>query len=245
MSEKPAIIIVQGSWHKAKAFTPIVARLRAAGYPAEHVELRSVGSEETPPPGLAEDVAVIRAMIERFKEAGQKVIVLCHSSGGVSGSIAVAGFDNITGIIYMTAFMIPKGKSLSQIGAGPPQPWMDVQGDRVYIRNDAASQTASASMGDENLETLRKEITYTSAALFDGVSSFEPWSEGVPCAYLFCSEDNVLPLESQQNMASQLGPDAVTETVKSGHAPFLTASEELVAAIHKIEVKLGQQAAKR
>lgn len=127
MSTKPAIVIAQGSWQKGSAWNLFVEKLRAAGYPAEHVDLPSIGSTATPLPGLPEDIAAIRSVISRFRDIGRKVVVLCHSSGGVSGSNAVAGCDNVSGVIYMAAFVPLKGKALTQAPNGPPQPWIDVQ----------------------------------------------------------------------------------------------------------------------
>lgn len=130
MSKKPAIVIAQGSWQNANSWDRFVERLRAAGYPAEHVKLPSIGSTATPLPGLPEDVTAIRSVIARFRDAGKKVVVLGHSSGGVSGNNAIVGFDNIDGVIFLSAFAIPKGKSLVEINKGPPQPWIEMQVSR-------------------------------------------------------------------------------------------------------------------
>lgn len=134
MSTKPAIVIAQGSWQNRNSWDLFVEKLRAAGYPAEHVPLPSIGSTAVPLPGLPEDIAAIRSVITRFRDLGRKVVVLCHSSGGISGSNAVAGCDNV-GLIYLAAFAIPKGKAMTQMLNGPPQPWIDVQVGILSIRH--------------------------------------------------------------------------------------------------------------
>lgn len=77
-------------------------------------------------------------------------------------------------------------------------------------------------------------MTHSSAVLFTGKSEFEPWKEGIPCAYIFTKQDGALPYPLQQQLASQLGPDALTVAVDSNHCPFLSVPEELLAAVDKI-----------
>ncbi len=79
-----------------------------------------------------------------------------------------------------------------------------------------------------------KEATHTSAALFATPSSYEPWATGIPCSYIFTSDDNALPLVFQQGMAQQLGPEPRTATLKSGHCPFLSMPDELLKALETV-----------
>ncbi|KAI2470782.1 alpha/beta-hydrolase [Annulohypoxylon bovei var. microspora] len=243
MSEKPAIVIAQGSWQNASSYDLILEKLHAAGYLAEHVKLPSIGSTATPLPGFADDVAAIQSVLARFRDARKKVVVLCHSSGGVSGSNAIAGFDNVGGVIYLSAFMIPKGTSLARTRNGPPQPWMDMQGDRIFLHEEVLADAIYQDLDEESRSKWVKEVSHTSTALFDGVSNYEPWTEGVPCAYIFCGEDKALHLQNQRDMAAQLGPEAITATVNAGHSPFLSVPDELVAAIAEVEGKLSQKSA--
>ncbi|KAI1390483.1 alpha/beta-hydrolase [Hypoxylon trugodes] len=241
MSQKPAIIIAQGSWVDSARYNPLIEKLRAVGYTAEHVKLPSIGSTVTPLPGLPDDIAAIRSVLSRFRDDGKKVLILCHSSGGVSGSNAVAGFDNVSGVIYMTAFMLPRGKSLARLNDSEPPPWMDVQGDRIFLRQEMLASVAYHDLDEESQSAMAQNVSYTSAVLFEGESEYEPWSEGIPCGYIFCSEDKILPPQIQQDMAAQLGPEPVTTTLKSGHSPFLSVPDELVAAITKMEEILSQK----
>ncbi|KAI6081973.1 alpha/beta-hydrolase [Hypoxylon rubiginosum] len=242
MSTKPAIVIAQGSWQKGSAWNLFVEKLRAAGYPAEHVDLPSIGSTATPLPGLPEDIAAIRSVISRFRDIGRKVVVLCHSSGGVSGSNAVAGCDNVSGVIYMAAFVPLKGKALTQAPNGPPQPWIDVQGDRYFLRKELLAASLFHDLDEESQNNAVDEISYTSAVLFEGVSTYEPWSEGVPCAYILCSEDKAFHMPNQLEMAARLGPRAVTTSIKSSHSPFLSMPDELVTVVTGVADKFNGKA---
>lgn len=79
-----------------------------------------------------------------------------------------------------------------------------------------------------------KDMTHTSTVLFSGKSEYEPWKEGIPCAYIFTNQDGCLPLPLQEKMASQLGPDGLTVGVDANHCPFLSVPCELLEAVQKI-----------
>ncbi|KAI5457672.1 alpha/beta-hydrolase [Mariannaea sp. PMI_226] len=231
---KPTIVIVPGSWQKPIAWDGFQEKLNQAGYPTEYVPLKTVGGTELPLAGLAEDVAEVQAVLTKLSNEGKKVVLLCHSSGGVVGSNSVPGFD-VTGIIYLSAFMIPKGKSLMDMLGGQPLPWMDIQGDRVSGNLEMLPQVAFNDLNAEDQAKWVQEMTHTSAALFATPSNYEPWANGVPCKYIFCSNDNALPHPIQQQMALQLGPEPRTATVEAGHCPFLSVPDKLLVAIQAVE----------
>lgn len=91
-------------------------------------------------------------------------------------------------------------------------------------------------LSPEEQKKWGKEVSHTSSALFAGVSEYEPWNEGIPCAYIFTEYDGALPYTLQQQMATQLGPDALTVTLKAGHCPFLSTPTEVLAAVKNIVV---------
>lgn len=137
-SNKPTILIVPGAWQLTTAFEPFREVLHKSGYQTEIVKLPSVGGTELPLTGLPEDIAAIRAKLEPLVDAGKDVLLLTHSAGGVSGSAAVKGFDlktrksvglpgGVTRVVYMGAFMIPKGSSLMEMLGGKPLPWMIIE----------------------------------------------------------------------------------------------------------------------
>ncbi|KAH9908439.1 alpha/beta-hydrolase [Xylariomycetidae sp. FL2044] len=240
MSTKPTIVLVPGAWQKPRAWNTLLAKLQDAGYATELAVLPTVGGTELPLAGLAEDVAVVQSILNKLKAEGKKSLLLCHSSGGVVGSNSVKGFD-VEGIIYMAAFMIQSGKSLLDMLGGQPLPWMNVQGDRVTGVPEMLPQVAFNDLDPKAQEEWGKEMTHTSAALFATPSGFEPWANGVPCGYIFCTEDNALPYPLQQLMSQQLGPEPVSATIKSSHCPHLSIPDELVSAIKSVEEGLAKK----
>lgn len=132
---KPVIVIVPGAWQLPSAFAPFADLLRSNGFDTEVVAMPSVGGTQLPLTGLTEDIAAVRRVIHPLAEAGREVVLLTHSAGGVSGGGAIKGLDararkeaglpgGVTRIIYMAAFMVPKGSSLLEMLGGKPAPWM-------------------------------------------------------------------------------------------------------------------------
>lgn len=135
---KPTIVIVPGAWQLISVFVPFADLLKTKGFDTEIVDMPSVGGTQLPLTGLAEDIAAVRAVVQPLVEAGREVVLLTHSAGGVSGGGAVKGLDvrarreaglpgGVVRVIYMAAFMVPKGSSLLQMLGGKPAPWMVVE----------------------------------------------------------------------------------------------------------------------
>jgi hypothetical protein len=135
---RPTIVIVPGAWQLPAGFDLLLEQLRASGTRTEIVPLLSVGGAETPLKGLSDDVTAVRKTVETLANEGQEIVLLCHSYGGVVGSCAVEGLDIVSRgkegkeggvllIVYCTAFVLPKGKSLFDMLGGSPQPWMKIE----------------------------------------------------------------------------------------------------------------------
>jgi hypothetical protein len=92
-------------------------------------------------------------------------------------------------------------------------------------------QVAFNDLSPELAEFSSTLVTHSSAVVFATPTSYEPWANGLPCAYIFCTEDNALPYPIQQQMAAQLGPDPTTYTVKAGHCAFLSVPDQLLEVI--------------
>ncbi|KUI72515.1 Pyrethroid hydrolase [Cytospora mali] len=245
MAPKPTIVIVPGAWQLTTGYAPFTDLLRQSGFDTECVAMPSTGGTQLPLTGLAEDIAAVRAVIQSLVDAGKEVVLLVHSAGGVSGSGAVRGLDvktrkeaglsgGVTRVIYMAAFMLPKGTCLLDMVGGEPLPWMVLQGDRVTIDPESMADVGFGDLPSEEQKRWGKELMHTSAILFEGVSEYEPWNESIPCAYIFAEDDGAIHYPVQQKMAAQLGPNALTVTLKSSHSPFLSMPKELLAAVEKI-----------
>ncbi|KAH6632142.1 Alpha/Beta hydrolase protein [Chaetomium tenue] len=244
---KPTIVIVPGSWQLPSAWDDFRSVLTQVGHESHHVPLPSVGGTQLPLTGLPEDVAAVQQVLTGLADQGKKIILLCHSSGGVVGSNAVEGFDvaarqaagkvgGVTRIVYLSAFMLPKDQSLLGMLGGTPLPWMIVQGDRVIGDPSMMPEIGFNDLPPQQAAYWAQQTTWTSAALFAAPSQFEPWNNGIPGAYIFQTLDNALPYNLQQAMAQQLqaGPDPRLATIETGHCGFLSKTGALLGALKDV-----------
>ncbi|KAH7010633.1 Alpha/beta hydrolase fold-1 [Microdochium trichocladiopsis] len=221
---KPVIVIVPGAWLKPVCHDAFVHELNTLGFGAFCVSLPTVGSARDPPPDLHDDIAAVQQALRSLANEGRKALVVAHSSGGLISSNAVAGQDNVVGLIYLAAFLVRKGESLMDLLGGQPLPWMDVQGEKVFGK-----------------PSLVASMTHTALSLFTQASNYEPWATGLtPCAYIYCEDDNALPIGHQKHMASLLGSNLHTTTLKAGHCPFLSMPAVLAEAVKALEEKLDR-----
>ena len=86
---------------------------------------------------------------------------------------------------------------------------------------------------------------HTSAAFFTSPSAFEPWSQGVRCAYIHTELDHTLPFQVQQQMAALLGPLPVTASIRASHNAHLSVPDELVATFQAVESQLCKTEGRR
>lgn len=242
----PTIVIAGGAWQKASAYRSLTSALQSHGFTVETVPLPSIGSTSTHLPGLAEDTSAILHEIDQLADDNKEIILLCHSYGGVAGSCAAQNQSittrssqgksgGIKAIIYMSAFMIPAGKSLLDLLEGKPLPWMDIQGDRCYAVASDVPHVAWNDIPTSRHAELTDDVTYSSAVCFVAPATYEPWNEdGLDCSYIFCTEDNALPLAMQKGMAAQLGKGARTFELKAGHCPYLSVPGEVAECVRKV-----------
>jgi len=126
MSSKPTVVIAHGAWQTVVTFAAFAEQLESLGHTTEVVPFPSIDGNDTPVPGLREDAEAVANVLARHADQGKEIVLLCHSYGGVVGSCAVEGLDlasrkkagKVGGVImtiYLSAFMLPKGKSLLEM----------------------------------------------------------------------------------------------------------------------------------
>lgn len=136
-TEQPVFVFAPGAWHGPDCFHLVQDRLQAKGYETHGVTYPSVGAEP-PNKGLADDAAALRAEIVKHADKGRQVIVVVHSYGGLVGAEATPGLGfkqrkakgktgGVTLLVYLAAFVTPKGQSILSMLGGKPLDWMDVQ----------------------------------------------------------------------------------------------------------------------
>lgn len=100
------------------------------------------------------------------------------------------------------------------------------QGGAMYCVN--ARQTLLSDLSDAEVEKWAPVLQCQPAAGWDSTIKYCGWRE-VPCVYLVCEGDKLLPTALQEHMAHTAG--ARVERCTAGHMCMLTATEKVVELI--------------
>ncbi|CAG8088946.1 unnamed protein product [Penicillium olsonii] len=247
-SDKPVFVFVPGAWHTADTFDMVRELMLARGLASEAIALPSVGGPLEK--GLHADIEYTKTILREMADAGRQIVVVNHSYGGMVGSGAVEGLGfrqraeaglpgGVIMMVWMAAFVTPKGKTvLDQLG-GNWLPWMIIKNpDDGYCWSSSAEQIFYHDMSEEEQQKAIAKLQPQPQKSFNEPATHEPWHE-MPSMYLFCDQDQALPLPAQENFAKNL-IDPVTHHVNGSHSAFLSVPDEVIDGL-ELALKEGQQ----
>lgn len=135
-TDKPVFVFVPGAWHTADTFDQVRQLMLSRGLASEAISLPSVGGPLEK--GLHADIEYTKIILREMADAGRQIVVVNHSYGGMVGSGAVEGLGfkqraeaglpgGVIMVVWMAAFVTPKGQTvLDQLG-GNWLPWMIIK----------------------------------------------------------------------------------------------------------------------
>jgi pimeloyl-ACP methyl ester carboxylesterase len=168
-------------------------------------------------PGLAEDVAAVRAVLSAGDEP---TVVVAHSYGGIVTAEAAAGVDSVRHLLLVSSYLPEVGQSLSSFGGEEPAPFLEIdpEGGTFTVRPDALAETFLQDCDEEIQHGALDKTARQSLAVLGAPVGAAAWQQ-VPSTYLVCAEDRGTPADLQRNFAARAGN--VVE-LDSGHHPFLS-----------------------
>ncbi|CEJ62157.1 hypothetical protein PMG11_10665 [Penicillium brasilianum] len=248
VKNSPIYVFVPGAWHTPDTFDGIRALLSKRGYDSEAIALPSVGAAEPTKSGLHADIAHTNVVLRALAEQGRQIVVVTHSYGGMVGSGAVEGLGyaqrsnagqagGVIMVVWLAAFVTPKGKSVIDMLGGNWLPWMLLNDpDDGYCRSSQQETVFYHDMTPEAQATAISKLKPHAKPSFLEPATFEPWHE-MPSTYLFCDKDAALPLVVQEGFAQTLG-NPVTFHVDASHSGFLSKPEETADGL-ELALKAG------
>ncbi|KAL4897236.1 Alpha/beta hydrolase fold-1 [Aspergillus ambiguus] len=243
--QKPVIVIIPGAYHRPIHYRKVADPLRAQGYKVLSFDLAVCGEEVNPELSFFDDAAIIREHLLPLLDQGKKAVIVSHSYGSLPVTALVDGLTiaertekglegGIAAVISIAGFVFPaRGKSIFGNKQNPPTPPYQIRMDGTAHLQDTAKSIFFSDLSPEDADHawahLHKKQT---------TKSFDTWPQCVeseyrcPKTYILCENDTTVPPPFQEQMAGLGGFDIVR--VKSGHAPFLTVPEEVVAIIIRV-----------
>jgi len=217
------VVFVHGACVKDGAWWwhPTAELLAERGVASAAPALPSCGETGATPdaagPGLAEDVAAVRAVLAAGDEP---TVVVAHSYGGIVTAEAAAGVDAVRHLLLVSSYLPEVGQSLSSFGGEEPAPFLDVdpEGGTFTVRPDALAETFLQDCAPEIQRGALDKTARQSLAVLGASVQAAAWHQ-VPSTYLVCAEDRGTPADLQREFAARAGN--VVE-LDSGHHPFLS-----------------------
>jgi len=248
MASKPSILLIPGSFSHASMYYPLQDAIQALGYECFVNNAPSASRNPPEEPATLEDDAVFfRGIIEKLADQGKDVVVVPHSYGGIIATEAAKGASKadrqasgkpggIVKIIYLTAIVLPEGGSSRKDYGEPPAALVHV-GEDGFMRITGVELCAQATFNDwpyEKALEMAKTMTRHSAPSFASTLTY-PAYKHIPCSYIFCENDMIVPPEKQQQYINQIkegsGKEVEVHKLPTGHCPPLTATNETAKVI--------------
>jgi len=191
----------------------------------------TVSIVQNPTISLADDVAVTKRVIDA---QNGPVILVGHSYGGAV--ITQAGNDpKVAGLVYITAFALDKGESVSSLLKDPPPgapvpPILPPQ-DGFLILDRSKFPAAFAADVEPDLAAFMaaSQVPWGVQAL-TGVVTDAAW-RSKPSWYLVTAEDRMIPPDAQRAMAKRAGSKVIE--VKASHAVYVSQPDAVVSLIEQ------------
>ncbi|KAJ5609157.1 hypothetical protein N7528_009724 [Penicillium herquei] len=242
------ILIIHGAYFLPAAYESFSNRLTEAGLAVRCPRLPSCGDTIPPTALLEHDINAVQEAAKELIATNRKIIVLAHSYGGIVASAAITsdlysvnGSSGVVSLIYLAAWLLVPGQGLDDVIAKHGmQSKVDLgtHGDGVMFPKNAADSFFNDLDRAEAEELAKGNVTHNWMAA-TGKMTHAPWMD-LPMIYVFCSQDLALLPPLQQAMlqgavdfgdGTDGGAGIVTETIDSGHCPFLSKPEEVQRVI--------------
>ena len=214
-------VLVHGGFGSPAELAPVIPELEALGHHAIAVDLPS-----TDPAATLDDYA--RTVVDAMAGIEGPVVVVGHSAGGATISL-VPDQARVDRLVYVTAFVPEPGRSLVELaGADVLEIILSVSRDDGNGCRSFDLELLASIVPPEEREAYLAFLEATQRP--QGWAAMEqPWPgrslPDVPCTYVLCTEDNILPPATQCEMAARLGVEPFE--LASDHAVFTLRPREL------------------
>jgi pimeloyl-ACP methyl ester carboxylesterase len=235
MSNTPNIVLVHGAWADGSSWHKVIPILKEAGFNvvATQQNLLSLGN----------DAEIVRRAVEAQEGP---VLLVGHSYGGAIITEAAHLCTNLVGLVYIAAFALDIGESLSILSSsGPVAPpgaaaiWPDKYGS-LWIDREMFADNFCQDLDKTESATMAATQKPLSVACFEDKLTDAGW-KNLPCWYQVSTNDRMIPPQAEQFMASRI--KAKTITLPSSHVAMLSHPEEIADFILSAAEELAAPAA--
>jgi pimeloyl-ACP methyl ester carboxylesterase len=235
-------VLVHGAFGGAWCWEPVVGPLRAAGHTVEAIDLPGAGEDRTPVSEVTLESCAARVREALVKDAEPAILVGLSMGGLIMTQAAGDAPEHVASMAFVAAFMPANGQSLSDLAQLPEgegnllQENMTIEGDPPVARlSDEAAARAiySDCTREQTAWAIPRRRPQPVAPFVTPISVDDSVVAAIPRAYVLTKHDRSLRPALQRRMIAEHGVERVFE-LGADHAPYLSATADLVAALLEI-----------
>ncbi|MFC0531081.1 alpha/beta fold hydrolase [Phytohabitans kaempferiae] len=217
MNSRPNVVLVHGAWADGSSWSGVIERLQADGY--------HVTAPQFPLTSTADDVARLRQVLTL---QDGPTIVAGHSYGGQIMTALGTDAPNLVGLVYIAAFGLDQGESLSALlSQGPTPPalahlFTDKEGYMWQPEEDFVQHFAA------DVDPVRAKVMHAAQQPIASSAFTEPMGapawKSLPSWYLIATQDQAIPPDAQRMFANRMS--ATTIEIPASHVPMVSHPDE-------------------
>jgi pimeloyl-ACP methyl ester carboxylesterase len=240
-------VLVHGVSHGAWCWDKVVPLLEAKGHSVDAIDLPGHGQDPTPTADVTLERYVER-VCDALSAAPGPVVLVGHSMAGMLITQAAERCPTrIQRLIYLAAYLPHDGQKLLDLADLPEGASTHVRPNLIFsadhrsatLKPEAVRETFYNDCEDLDVErAMRLLVPQATQPFAAPVHTTEEHFGRVPKAYIVCLQDNTVPTALQWRMLADLPCDEVM-TLRTGHSPFMSAPDHLVAALDHLADAAG------
>jgi pimeloyl-ACP methyl ester carboxylesterase len=222
MSEVRNVVLVHGGFVDGSGWRRVYDHLTGEGFRVSVVQNQTLSLES--------DVQTTRQVLD---QQDGPAILIGHSYGGAV--ISEAGMHPaVAGLVYVTAFALDHGESVSKLIANPPPgapvpPILPPQNGCLFLDREKFAESFAADLPvGEAAFMADSQVPWGVDALNGEIT--EPAWRSKPTWYLIATDDRMIPPPAQRMMAERAGATVVEQA--GSHAVYVS-QPGVVAALIK------------
>jgi pimeloyl-ACP methyl ester carboxylesterase len=214
------IVLVHGVWADGSSWNKVIPILENAGHRVIAVQL--------PLNSLADDVATVKRAIDLV---GGPVTLVGHSYGGFVITNAGYNNQNVTGLVYVSAFGPDEGESTANfvdVAKLPPGLLVFDSGGFAYINPEMFHQAFVQDANATEAQIMAVVQKPAHQSILTAPSGPPAWKQ-LPTWFEVSESDRIIPPDAQRQFAQRM--NATTISLNSSHASLVTHPDEIAQLI--------------